>query len=104
MIDNSLIMEAANRLVEKFHPRQIILFGSQARGTADRHSDIDLLVLHENPGDRRRMAVAMDAVLWGLKVACDIIVMTPAEFEVERQIPGTLARPAWREGRILYEQ
>lgn len=39
------IILAVDRLVEKFHPQRIILFGSQARGMADDHSDVDLLVV-----------------------------------------------------------
>jgi predicted nucleotidyltransferase len=33
------------RIVNKFHPEKIILFGSQARGTAGPDSDVDLLVV-----------------------------------------------------------
>jgi len=47
--------------------------------------------------------VAMDRALRGLDLATDIIVVTPEEFERDRQIPGTVARPAWREGIVLYE-
>jgi hypothetical protein len=36
-------------------------------------------------------------------MATDVIILTPEEFERDRQIPGTVARPAWREGRVLYE-
>ena len=32
-------------IVEKFHPEKIILFGSQAYGKPDEHSDVDLLVI-----------------------------------------------------------
>ncbi|MDB6022097.1 MAG: hypothetical protein JWQ04_1954 [Pedosphaera sp.] len=32
-------------IVEKFHPEKIILFGSQAYGEPDEHSDVDLLVI-----------------------------------------------------------
>jgi hypothetical protein len=46
----------------------------------------------------------MYEVLKGMKLAKDIIVLTPEEFERDRQIPGTIARPAWKEGKILYEQ
>jgi hypothetical protein len=47
--------------------------------------------------------LAMDRTLWGLKLARDIIVLTPEEFERDRHIPGTIARPAWLEGKVLYE-
>ena len=40
---NKFIAIMTERIVRDFDPLQIILFGSQARGDADRHSDIDLL-------------------------------------------------------------
>ena len=30
--------------------------------------------------------------------------LTKEEFERNRRIPGTIARPAWMEGRVLYER
>jgi predicted nucleotidyltransferase len=33
------------RIVRRFHPVKIILFGSQARGMATADSDVDLLVI-----------------------------------------------------------
>ena len=103
MVQKELIEEVRNRLVEKFHPQQIILFGSQARETADERSDVDLLVVCPIRGSRRALMVAMDRALKGLPLARDILVLTPEEFDRDRQIPGTVARPAWKEGRILYE-
>jgi hypothetical protein len=45
----------------------------------------------------------MDRALRGLGFARDIIVLTPEEFERDRNIPGTVARPAWQEGKVIYE-
>ena len=104
MVSENTIQEATRRLVKGFKPKQILLFGSQARGTADKHSDLDLLVVCTLDRKRRDLMVAMDRSLNGLDVARDIIVLTPEEFERDRNIPGTVARPAWREGRVLYEQ
>jgi len=39
---DEIIEEMKRRLVEKFHPEAIILFGSSARGEAREDSDIDL--------------------------------------------------------------
>jgi uncharacterized protein len=95
---------AIDRLVERFDPRKIILFGSQARGTADDRSDVDILVIMEVSGNRRPLVVRMDKALTGVGFARDVVVLTPEEFERDREIPGTLARYASREGRILYER
>ncbi|MEK6756440.1 MAG: nucleotidyltransferase domain-containing protein [Bacteroidota bacterium] len=103
MISDELIHAIRKRLVDAFAPEKIILFGSQARGTADERSDVDLLVVCSFEGKRRHLMLEMDRALQGLGLARDIMVLRPEEFERDRHIPGTIARPAWREGRVLYE-
>jgi predicted nucleotidyltransferase len=103
MVSDEILRIATERLVREFQPCRVILFGSHARGTADAHSDVDLLVVCPVSGSRRALMVAMDRALGGLGIARDVIVLTPEEFESDRHIPGTVARPAWKEGRILYE-
>jgi predicted nucleotidyltransferase len=104
MIPKELIDAAIRRLVERFDPERIILFGSQARGTADARSDADFLVITELTARRRVMMLEMDRALRGLGLARDIVVLTPEEFERDREIPGTIARPASLEGKVLYER
>ncbi len=103
MVAEQVLHEAVKRLVERFEPTRIILFGSQARGTADDRSDVDLLVICPVAGKRRDLMVAMDRALSGLGIARDVIVLTPEEFERDRHIPGTIARPASAEGKVLYD-
>jgi uncharacterized protein len=104
VISEQLLRQATERLVAEFRPQRVILFGSQARRTANERSDVDLLVVCPITGSRRALMVAMDRALRGLGFARDVIVLTPEEFERDRHIPGTVARPAWREGRVLYER
>ncbi len=104
MIREQIIEKVVERLVARFQPHRIILFGSQARGTADDRSDADILVVCSIKGNRRTLMVEMDEALKGLGLARDIVVLTPEEFELDRQIPGTVARPAWLEGIVLYER
>lgn len=103
-MNHDSLTAATHRLVERFHPDKIILFGSQARDTADDRSDVDLLIVMPLDGPRRRLAVEMDRTLSGLGFARDIVILTPEEYETDRWIPGTIARPASLEGRILYER
>ena len=103
MVSDEVLNEATRRLVEQFHPTRIVLFGSQARGTADARSDVDLLVVLPAVGRRRDLMVAMDRALRGLGIARDVLVLTSEEFDRDRHIPGTVARPAWLEGRVLYD-
>jgi predicted nucleotidyltransferase len=104
MVSDIALKQAVDRLAERFRPSRIILFGSQARGTADDRSDVDLIVICRIEGSRRGLMVDMDRTLAGLGFARDIIALTPEEYERDRRIPGTVARFAAREGRILYER
>lgn len=104
MISDDVLVEATKRLVETFHPDRIILFGSQARGTADRHSDVDLLVIGRFEGDRHELVTAMDRSMGKLPIACDIVVLTPEEFERQQRVPGYIARYAAQEGHVLYDR
>jgi len=104
MVSEETLREVTRRLVDGFHPDKIILFGSQARGTADEKSDVDLLVICPVKNNRRNLILGMYNALKGISLATDIVVITPKEFELDRHIPGTIARPAWLEGKILYER
>lgn len=101
MVSQSILDEICRRLVEGFAPQRIILFGSQARGTADDRSDVDLLVIGE-VRDRKRQVLDMDRSLRGLGIARDIVLLSPEEFARDRLISGTVARPADLEGVQLY--
>jgi predicted nucleotidyltransferase len=104
MLVEAQIRQAVEALVDQFQPHRVILFGSHARGTADARSDVDLLVVCPVRESRRALQVAMDRALRGCGFARDIIVLTREEYERDRHIPGTVARPAWLEGRVLYER
>ncbi|MFM9088742.1 MAG: nucleotidyltransferase domain-containing protein [Cyanobium sp.] len=50
------LLPALEALVEQVRPQGLWLFGSWARGTASRHSDVDLLARH---GDAQRQPLPM---------------------------------------------
>ena len=91
------------RLRGAVSPTRVILFGSRARLDGDERSDYDLLVVCPFTGGRRAVMAALSRALEGLGVAVDVIVLTPEEYELDKQIPGTVARPAWLEGVVLYD-
>jgi len=47
MIDSIKINDIVLRIANKFNPEQIILFGSYAKGTQNKGSDIDLLIIQD---------------------------------------------------------
>lgn len=90
------------RIVDRFRPVLVLLFGSHAMGFAGPDSDVDLLVVMPLNGRRLDAALDIRRELRGFGVAKDIIVLTPEEFSVQKDVPGTVAYPAAHEGRVLY--
>jgi len=98
------IDEMVRRIVARFDPERIILFGSHARGRGDVDSDIDLLVVMRVPGSKRKQAIEIDVALADVGLPKDVIVVTPDEVEKYRDIVGGIIYPAIREGKVLYER
>lgn len=96
------IQKMVHRLVDRFDPDQIILFGSHARGAAGPDSDVDLLVILPVSGSRRAKQIEMRVALHDIRVPKDIIVATPDQVAKQKDIVGTIIRPALREGKVLY--
>ncbi len=99
----TVIDDAVKRIVERFHPVKIILFGSYARGAEGPDSDVDLLVVMNVKDSKRRQAVQIDLALSDRSFPLDLIVVTPEEFEKYRDIVGHILYPAVREGKVLYD-
>lgn len=90
------------RIVSRFAPERIILFGSHAKGTAGKDSDVDLLVVMPVRGSKRRKAVEIGVALHDFAVPKDIVVSTPEAFAWRKDVVGTIEYPAAREGVVLY--
>jgi predicted nucleotidyltransferase len=81
---------------------KIILFGSQARGTAGQDSDIDLLVVADIPGTSHERRIAIRRLFVKPDFSMDLFVLTPDEFERQKVIPNCVSFTAAQEGRVLY--
>jgi predicted nucleotidyltransferase len=84
-------------------PKQIILFGSYARGDADDHSDVDLLVVEPAVADHYEEMIRLNRALKGLAMPVDLLVVSEDEFAHRSVTPGMVEYTARCEGRILYE-
>ena len=91
------------RIVRRFDPVRIILFGSRASGKARPDSDLDLLVVLPEAPDRRRAAVDIMRELRDLPISKDIIVSTPEHLAQRGQVNGLVYKAALGEGRVIYE-
>jgi predicted nucleotidyltransferase len=99
---DDIIREMVRRIAEGFAPEKIILFGSRAGENPSPDSDVDLLVIVKEAKDPRTLRLAMRRAVNGLGLAKDVVVMSRDDFDVKRRIPGTIAYPADKEGKVLY--
>ncbi|MEK7823518.1 MAG: nucleotidyltransferase domain-containing protein [Candidatus Eisenbacteria bacterium] len=99
----AVIHEMVRVIVKHFHPEKVVLFGSHARGDAGEDSDVDLLIVMPIEGSRRQKRLEIRLALHDLDVPKDVVVVTPTEYESQRDLPGTLVHEARRGGRVLYD-
>ena len=88
-----IIEQMVLRIVERFDPERIILFGSAARGDAGPDSDVDLLVVMPVEGLKREKQLEIRKALRGIRTPVDIVVSTPEEFDWRQEIVGTIEYP-----------
>jgi predicted nucleotidyltransferase len=99
-----IIARMVQRIVRKFQPEQVILFGSHARGEAGPDSDVDLLVVMDFEGSAREKRLEIRLALHHLLVPLDIIVTKPRDYAWRKEVIGTIEWPAAREGKVLYDR
>ena len=99
-IDLRPIQALLDRIVSRWRPRDIWLFGSRARGTAEPDSDWDLLVVV--PDDLAPPGFDDPMTVWKMKqgtgVRADVLFCRASEFEDDRRTHNTIAYDAAIEG------
>lgn len=104
-IDLRPIAPILGRVIERWHPLQIWLFGSRARGDAGVDSDWDLLAIVQDCSEPADFDDPM--VVWRLRrqpdVPSDLVVYRASDFEADRSVPNTLAYATNLDGVLVYE-
>lgn len=93
---------AVARLCQNIAPERIILFGSWARGSATRHSDIDLFLVWDCPLPPLERIGQVLTLLVDAPAPVEVIVYTPAELAQRANRP--FIRQLLAEGKTLYPQ
>ena len=102
-VDEALLNEVVRRVLTVARPDRIILFGSAVTGQMTEDSDIDLLVVEQEPANPRDRSVRIRRALGDVQYPVDVIVMSSERFEETKNIIGGIAYPAQKYGRVLYE-
>jgi hypothetical protein len=89
-------------VVDCFKPQRVITFGSRARGEATRDSDIDLLVVVDDDTPPEKLTAQAGYEAHRSRHAADVFPMRAEDFELDRNIVGTLAAEADTDGIVVY--
>jgi predicted nucleotidyltransferase len=97
--------ELLDPVVAYFNPRQVILFGSRARGDAGQDSDIDLLVIvdDDTPPEMVTLRAGFESRR-SYHEPVDVIPVRETTFRQNAQIAGTLSRAAVLDGVVVYDR
>lgn len=78
--------------------RDLLLYGSYARGEADEGSDVDLLLLLEGPVETVKEIVRVQPVKWPLSLAADLVLsVMPVSFEAFQKAETSFLRNVRKE-------
>jgi len=103
MITEKQINEIIKRVVDNYHPDKIILFGSYAYGKPNKDSDVDLLIVKDDPSPKIERHRKVRSYFKGLMIPVDVIVKTNEEFNKYKNIIGTIVYPAAKFGKVMYD-
>ena len=98
------VPRAVERVVERFDPVRVLLFGSQSRGDARWDSDFDFLIVLPDTADPRITAIEVRRILNDLPIAKDILVISQSEAESGIAPAGTAIHEALNGGLAVYER
>jgi uncharacterized protein len=99
------IAELLDRIEKVYHPEQVWLFGSRARGDARPTSDWDLMVLVPDATEEDKFD---PLIAWqvqdGSGVYADVIPIRQSDYRASVDTPNTLAYDILREGYVIRER
>ena len=102
MVTFSQIREYVERVAERFHPQQVILFGSYAYGNPSPDSDVDLLVVMPHEGHSAMVAsMIRKNVRSGFPL--DLVVRSPEEIRRRLSLGDGFIQEIVKKGKPLYE-
>ena len=98
----SIVRRMVERVVERFDPVSVWLFGSMARGDCSRYSDVDLMIIMPEGTDCETVELDIMMELRGSMLPKDVLVNTPDAFRRAVDDLGTIQHTVRKHGVMLY--
>lgn len=98
----SEIQKVVHRIVEKFHPQEVVLFGSYAYGKPGPDSDVDLLIAMDTPLRNVDQVVEIRKAV-DFPFPTDLLVRTPKQIAERLALGDVFIKEVLTKGVVLYE-
>lgn len=102
MVSMREITKFSRLIAREYHPERIVLFGSYARGTQTRDSDVDLLIVMPFEGKAVEKSVEM-RLRFHPRFPLDILVRTPEKVWERLEMGDSFMQDILTSGKVLYE-
>lgn len=103
-VTDALLSDMTQRIVEKFRPYKVVLFGSYAYGTPHLYSDVDLLVVMDSDETMAQRIRRVSEVAKVRFLPMDLIVYTPTEIEERLALGDFFIAEILEKGKVLYRR
>jgi len=100
MRSDTELKKITEQFISRYAPHKLVLFGSQAKKTAKRNSDIDLCVITET-SNKRKLLTDMYINIESSK-PLDLLLYTPEEWENNVSDNTSFAYLINKKGEVLY--
>jgi len=109
MITNKQIQTVTDIIVEAIQPEKILLFGSYASGNANKHSDIDIIVIVNNKLEKKnRISILtqlnLKTALPDLIIPKDFKMYSLSEYDELKDNKYSFLYSALQNAKTLYER
>ena len=104
LLTDSDLARVVDRIVARYDPDRVYLFGSYAKGAMGPRSDVDLLIVRPTTVPFATRGRNITPLVAGVAARFDLLFYTPAEVEEELQDPAGFVTTILADSRLLYER
>ncbi len=99
---NNTLRKIIDYAVRISDPQEIILFGSMSTGNVSAFSDVDLLIVSDNPSIRKESAERIKSFSHELSLKADVLIHSRSEVDRETENPLSFISAIVKSGKVVY--
>ena len=103
MISSKSIDKIISLIVDYYAPDQVFVFGSQAKGSADVRSDLDLMVIKDTLLSSDQRGVGLRYGLFNFPVKVDLVFLTNNELKAQLKRDSSFVSSIWHSAKLVFK-